>query len=482
MKTSLVAALFSVAFVASSACAMDEPFEYSGFVYTSHTAGDYSSAESTTNFSKIKNTGANTVALNYGIVQDSSTSSVVYAGKDTPTVQDVTTAIEATLASGMSSVVRVYITQADYSPVFNIKPSDPAAWFASYTNEVVKLAKICDSLGVKMMVIGNEMPSMSTNPSYSTYWKALISSVRAVYRGKLSYNSMAFSFFNDDDARYSQNLIGNEWAHVTFWSDLDIIGLSAYPKVGTLTSMYSDYKTAWNSDVDGKNIFNEISKFHDKINKPIMFTEFGNSPFDGGNISSNGSAGMTFKTLQQADWFRAAYEVIGQQNNCWFVGVLNFDWEVHQSWVAGSYGKAYSLWTWNLPDKGALSYIKTAFTNSKSKCINGQKFTVASDDSVNNILDATITTTSSDKSSNNKYYVLAITPDGSSYALTKGGWAPAAQISEYTSNTSGTSKIRILDGSLNMSQLSGTVFYAGYGSSLSDVVNSSKYVEAYRIK
>ncbi len=64
-----------------------------------------------------------------------------------------------------------------------------AAFFASYKAEIVHLASIAQAGGVEIFCIGNDMSSLS-GAQYRSYCTDLISAVREVYYGELTYAAL----------------------------------------------------------------------------------------------------------------------------------------------------------------------------------------------------------------------------------------------------------------------------------------------------
>lgn len=91
-------------------------------------------------------------------------------------------------------------------------------------------------------------------------WRNTIKKVRKHFSGQLTY---AANFDN--------------YQNVSFWDDLDFIGINAYFKLrnwdidSTQTDIYPELVNSW------KTIFNDIVAFQDsqRIDKPVLFTELG---------------------------------------------------------------------------------------------------------------------------------------------------------------------------------------------------------------
>ncbi len=144
------------------------------------------------------------------------------------------------------------------------KVEDWEKWEASYEDFIIPFAKMADSLSVEMVCIGTELKSsIKYRPGF---WPKLISKIRHVYKGRLTYAA------NWD-----------EYELVKFWNKLDYIGVDAYfplsddphPDINKLMS-------AWEP------VMMQLSKTSKKHQRPILFTEYG-------YLSVDGSGGKTWE-------------------------------------------------------------------------------------------------------------------------------------------------------------------------------------------
>jgi len=101
-----------------------------------------------------------------------------------------------------------------------------AAWFSSYGQFIEEHAKIAQDEGVEFLAVGTELAGLI---KYDKEWSSLISKVRKVYKGKITYAAEVWSV-----------------PKVNFWGLLDYIGVDAYytlsekdhPSVAELVSGY----------------------------------------------------------------------------------------------------------------------------------------------------------------------------------------------------------------------------------------------------
>lgn len=128
--------------------------------------------------------------------------------------------------------------------------SDWETWFANYTSFILDYARLAESHQIPMLCIGTELEMTSSRTSD---WRKVISEIRKVYSGKLTY---AANF--------------TEFEKVGFWDDLDYIGIQAYfPLSKKKNPSLSDLKSGWTKPLSA------IDKVVRKFRKPVMFTEIG---------------------------------------------------------------------------------------------------------------------------------------------------------------------------------------------------------------
>jgi len=121
----------------------------------------------------------------------------------------------------------------------------------SYEGFILEFAQLAQDANVAMYCIGTELNAfVSARPEF---WSELISKVRDIYQGELTYAENWDTF-----------------ANVPFWKELDYIGIDAYfplseeetPTLETLTKAWQPHKE-------------EILKVHEKVERPVLFAEYG---------------------------------------------------------------------------------------------------------------------------------------------------------------------------------------------------------------
>jgi Glycoside Hydrolase Family 113 len=197
-----------------------------GFNYTSYYNGAYENADS---LISLAGTGANTVALNieYGI--DANNSTVYTDSNYTDSLAVLGKTIKEASADGLSVMVRPLIdflkpaligsySVGDWRSYYN--PSNPAAFFASYKTMIVDEATVAQANGAASVCIGTEFDQL-TGPAYLSYWTDIISAVRAVFSGKLTYSADWNSAASPWKGQHGLPAgTGDLATQVSFWSQL----------------------------------------------------------------------------------------------------------------------------------------------------------------------------------------------------------------------------------------------------------------------
>lgn len=193
-------------------------------------------------------------------------------------------------------------------------------WEKDYENYILPFAKIADSTHVELLCIGTEVKlSAVKRPQF---WRNLIAKTRAIYKGKLVYAA------NWD-----------EYELVTFWKDLDYIGIDAYfSLVPKATPSVSELEKAWTPHIKA------ISNFQKQQNKPVLFTEFGYMPIDSCTYRSwemeKKRRNMSINQDAQANAIDALFSAFWKEK--WWAGGFLWKWFPEVKATEGTDIKDYS--------------------------------------------------------------------------------------------------------------------------------------------
>ncbi|NKB86746.1 MAG: hypothetical protein GKS06_00800 [Acidobacteria bacterium] len=130
--------------------------------------------------------------------------------------------------------------------------ADWNTWFADYREFILHYAQFAESRGIPLFCIGTELhKTVIARPGK---WRDLIREIRDVYSGELTYAANWYDEFTD----------------VSFWEELDYIGVQGYfplsheptPGVDALVAGWGPHRDA-------------LRDLHERVGKPVIFTEIG---------------------------------------------------------------------------------------------------------------------------------------------------------------------------------------------------------------
>ena len=180
--------------------------------------------------------------------------------------------------------------------------ADWKAFEASYERFILEYASLAAEIDAEMYCIGTELHTfVAKRPAF---WKELITKVKKVYKGKLTYAENWDSF-----------------AKVPFWEALDFIGIDAYfPLSEAKEPTLEDLQAGWQSH---KKKIQELSA---KINRKVVFTEYGyrSMDFTAKEPWDSSREGKTLNLKNQEVALQALYNEFWNEE--WFVGGFIWKW------------------------------------------------------------------------------------------------------------------------------------------------------------
>ncbi|MGN0377350.1 MAG: glycoside hydrolase family 113 [Suilimivivens sp.] len=189
-------------------------------------------------------------------------------------------------------------------------------WFASYTDFQLHYAKIAEETGCEMFLAGCEMVMSERRESE---WRKLISDIKTVYSGPVSYNT----------DKYQED-------NISWWDCVDVISSSGY------------YPTNdWEQELD------RIEAVVKKFNKPFFFAECGCMSTKGSSKAPNDwRVHGDIDLKEQADWYTAMFEACKKRS--WVSGFCLWDW----AWKQYPAAKAMTNSGYDIYEKPAQAVIK----------------------------------------------------------------------------------------------------------------------------
>ncbi len=180
-------------------------------------------------------------------------------------------------------------------------------WFKNYEIMIMHYAKLAQANDMEALCIGTELHL--TTKFHPDRWRAIIKKIRSVYDGELTYAANWYKEYED----------------ITFWDELDYIGIQAYfplsnseePSKEELLKNWEKHKRA-------------MKKVATTYNKKIVFTEIGYK-----NTADSAIEPWTWPQKMDAD--KVKHSEITQLN----LYEAMFETLYHETWVDG-----FFIWKW----------------------------------------------------------------------------------------------------------------------------------------
>ncbi len=176
-------------------------------------------------------------------------------------------------------------------------------WFKNYATFILHYARLAERVGIEGLCVGAELHL--TTKLREQDWRKLIAEIRKVYHGKLTYAANWYKEFED----------------ITFWNELDFIGIQAYfPLAAEKNLPVEKLKAGWLPHLEA------IQNVQQRYGKPVLFTEIGyrsapdcaikpwewpehdQQPAEPSGLSAQAACYEAFfQTFWKSAWFAGAY-------------------------------------------------------------------------------------------------------------------------------------------------------------------------------
>lgn len=260
----------------------------------------------------VATTHANYITLIIPLYQSNTGSTDIQTGGNTPTDDSLISAITYIHGLGLHVMLKPHIDTWNSDWRANINPGDRTSWFTNYTNILARYARIAAQYNVEDICIGTELIDMTdpnVNSTNTGNWKKLISTIRGMYGGKLTYS-----------ANWGGGNALDEKRNLQFWDALDYIGISAYFNFYGDNSV-QNLKNQWNQWNT-----NEIAPLSQRWGKQVVFTEIGyRSVTNAHTMPWDYNLGGGQDQQEQANDYQALFEY----------------------WDGQSFMQGVDLWQWN---------------------------------------------------------------------------------------------------------------------------------------
>ena len=261
---------------------------------------------------KLSAANANYVSLIIPLYQSNTGSTDIQKGGNTPTDESLISAITYAHSKGLKVMLKPHLETYTYEWRAYINPQNRSEWFLNYGNMMSHYAQLAKDYGVEDFCIGAELISMasaSVNSTNAQNWKDLITKVRGIYPGKLTYS-----------ANWGPSGFVDEKNNIQFWDSLDYIGIAAYFNLYSGSDSVSEIKSIWN------NYLGDVQNLSQKWNKNVVFTEVGYKSIDGAryepwNYGRTGPPDLE----EQANLYEALFSYWSDKN--FMQGVQLWEWK-----------------------------------------------------------------------------------------------------------------------------------------------------------
>lgn len=259
--------------------------------------GTWATPAAAESMAKLKDISVNWVGIAFGALQETAQSvEIPFEAAPTVTDDEVRWSIREAKALGLKVCLKPVVNVKDgtwraFIGFFDEEvPGEPSwgKWFESYGRFIRHYAQIAEEEGCEMLCVGCEMVQSDKREDE---WRALITEVRGVYSGLVTYNC----------DKYQED-------RVTWWDAVDIISSSGYYPSGD-----------WDAQLD------RIQVAVERAGKPFFFMESGCPSREGSSARPNDwtLAGSPSEDEQVA-WYRDAFETAAKRD--WVQGFMLWDW------------------------------------------------------------------------------------------------------------------------------------------------------------
>lgn len=252
---------------------------------------------------------ANSITVTFPFFTHGITSDKVFAeASQTPSPQHIQIFLEEAAKSHMRVTLRPLLNEdilvAENSQAWrgSIEPADPSAWFHNYEKMLMPFVRVAQAGHAATFVIGTELESLEPSP----HWRDLISAIKRVYKGQLTYDENYDEFTTDPS---DPNL------------PLRTYDIDAYPRFNLPDSAsVSSLAQAW----EGWLALHPASVLHHLVLSEVGIDAVADSYDDPG--AWIGTVHSPIDTTVQAHWYQAVCDAVSAKH---LAGVywweINFD-------------------------------------------------------------------------------------------------------------------------------------------------------------
>lgn len=360
MKGKVIKILISAFFIFSNIYSWTtgqfaDPNFLKGIVFADWSTNGYKSANAWNSLSKLHDTGATWVSIVPTWYMDNSSSTLIYYhSSKSASDEAVKQIIDWAKMLGLKVMLKPHVDVLDGTWRGQINPSSWVSWFdvsgntgttsGGYKNFILHYAQIAQEKSVDMFCIGTELRTATTNSGNNAMWQNVITSIKSIYTGQLTYAANGSNYYEGDEFLNS-NLDS------VIWPGVDILGVDVYfPLTNSIEPSVDALYNAWSNNKDGKNLIQLLTNLKNKYpNKKLICTEIGYRSYGGTNIQPFDLGTHTnYSGTEQANCYEAAFRKLSEQS--FMHGTFWWDWEIDPD--GGGAGN-----TWYMPQNKPAEQI-----------------------------------------------------------------------------------------------------------------------------
>jgi hypothetical protein len=238
----------------------------------------------------------------------------IYRGANTASLNSVAETVKLAHSLGLKVMLKPHVDwdQGGWRGWFyHADDESREAWWQEYHAMIGEYTALAIALGVEMICIGCEFGDINKDPHSAKSWQLLISNIRSIYKGMLTY---AANWGYEHEAEYNRPGLAG------VWEQLDIIGIDAYYPLSTkrsptLNELRAGWRWAANPwwEDQKQNHVDQLWRLAAQQHKPVIFTEIGYpfSDYAAKNPGGEPESGWAENDALQANCFRAVFDVWG---------------------------------------------------------------------------------------------------------------------------------------------------------------------------
>ena len=263
----------------------------------------YGSRETVKALEKVESLGANSIAIvPYTFMRNPKNPEPlpIYTNAGNENDESVVETAYETKKRGMTAVLKpqIWVGNGSWPGEIEMKAeADWQKWFSNYHNWVLHYAMLAEIHEIEVLCVGTEL--VKTTLQRPDDWQRLLKKIRAFYSGKITYAANW----------------GDEFEKITFWNELDFIGLDCYyPLSKKEKATDKDLKKGFSAVMD------KIEQVYQKEQKPVLFTEIGFRSVEAPWLNPHAEPDRPFNEMDQKRCYSTVFEGIDKKP--WCQGIL----------------------------------------------------------------------------------------------------------------------------------------------------------------